>query len=59
MAILVAVIVAVMLVYGIPKLQAAAPSLFSPVAVYKLNNIGAGVVAAASAGIFTLVSMYI
>ena len=57
--ILVAVIVLVMLLYGIPKLQVAAPSLFSPMTMYKLNVTGAAVVAASAAGIYATLSTYV
>lgn len=57
--ILVAVIVAVMLLYGVPKLQTAAPSLFSPMTMYKLNVTGAAVVAASAAGIHATLATYV
>ena len=58
-AILVGVIVLVMMVYGIPRLQASVPTLSSAVAVYKLNPAGSALVAGASAGIFAVVSTYL
>jgi hypothetical protein len=57
--ILVAVIVMVMVMYGVPKLQIAAPTLFSPMTMYKLNVTGAAVVAASAAGIYATVSTYV
>ncbi len=57
--ILVAIIVMVMLMYGVPKLQTAAPSLFSPMTMYKLNVTGAAVVAASAAGIHATLSTYV
>lgn len=56
---LVAVIVMVMVMYGVPKLQIAAPTLFSPMTMYKLNVTGAAVVAASAAGIYATVSTYV
>lgn len=56
---LVALIVAVMLLYGVPKLQTSVPSLFGPMTMYKLNATGAMVVAASSAGIYATVSTYV
>lgn len=57
--ILVALIVMVLLMYGVPKLQTAAPSLFSPMTMYKLNLTGAAVVAASAAGIHATLSTYV
>lgn len=57
--ILVAVIMMVMLMYGVPKLQVAAPTLFSPMTMYKLNVTGAAVVAVSAAGIYATLSTYV
>lgn len=57
--ILVAVIVMAMLMYGVPKLQVAAPTLFSPMTMYKLNVTGAAVVAVSSAGIYATLATYV
>ena len=58
-AIIVALIVLVMKVYGIPKLSASAPGLLSPVTSYNLTLAGNAVVAAVSGCMFAVLSAYL
>lgn len=58
-AIIVALIVLVMKVYGIPKLSASAPGLLSPVTSYNLTLAGNAVVAVVSGCMFAVLSAYL